>query len=532
MDYFKNNREIKNRYLYYLMQSLNISLSLYLPKLTKNIMDSIMFKNFDRFVYYIKLLIIITILFNITLALSSYIRCLSEEKTLKNYRLKLINYLVYEKRIDIIEKSIGYFLNRYNDDIENLKNYILYVPYKRISSGIIILLIFYMLVKENVSFTILIFSVFPIFFIFQKILSDKMNKINKAIQENKEMNNNNLEELIKYNYTIKSMGAMKKFMELNNCSLNKYFKSVIERSKIENIYDMFLATGLLNFVSIIIYGYGGYLIFNGKITIGTLAMFQLYYSKLWNPLEFYLNLPKINSQFKVSLIRLNDIFKYKMTNDIVNKQKFESLILKGISLSYGDKEILSDINLSIKKGDNILLTGGNGSGKSSLVNIMSGIIQEYSGAVYLNNNNFKELNFAEINSCIKVINAEPEIFYGTVRDNITLYNPEIIIKDNKLIDILKENKIFLNTFIGGTLDNISSGEKKIIQLLRAFYCEADLLLIDEPLNFIDERYKNMIIEEINNLVNDKACVIISHDKAIHNICNRIVEISGGNLNEL
>lgn len=523
---------MKSKIMFYIFQSLNIVLSIYIPISTKNIIDSITIDRNDLFLTHSGIFVVNVLFFIITLSLSTYFKKGYEEYTIYNYREDMLTYIGYEKRDKLHDKNIGYFISRFNDDFENLRPFIIDVPYKRISNGLVIIIIFSVLLSYNIGFTVAMFTVFPIFYLIKNKMTKKLRKIKHDIQSDKEIINTNLEEFVKYNYSIKASGAMKPIIEKNMRSLRKYLINIFKGIRIEIFYDYFLATGLLNLISIIVYVYGGFLALQGRISIGTLTMFSLYYSKLWNPLEFYFDYPKIKSVYEVSYQRVEEILNFKQVKKDKVSLDFKTLEIDDLTLEYQNKVVLKDVNLTINKGDKIALLGANGSGKTSFINCLSGIIPDYEGSIYLNGIDLKNIDYCNINKLIKIIPAQPDIFFGTVKQNITMFSDIDIDTNNEILKILNKNNIGMDNLIGGSLENISGGEQKLIQLLRGFNSDAELYLIDEPLNYIDTNHKKTVISFLEKSMRNKTCLYISHDPEIFQITERTIEISNGTVKEV
>ena len=105
-------------------------------------------------------------------------------------------------------------------------------------------------------------------------MSEKEAVVNKAIEEANEKLNGNIEEFYNYNYTIKAFNSSEDTIIKNKAGLNKYLEKVFERLKIDIVYDYFMSNGLLNVLDLIIYIFGGFLVFKGSVSIGTLILFS------------------------------------------------------------------------------------------------------------------------------------------------------------------------------------------------------------------------------------------------------------------
>lgn len=93
-----------------------------------------------------------------------------------------------------------------------------------------------------------------------------------------------------------------------------------------------------------------------------------------------------------------------------------------------------------------------------------------------------------------------------------------------LVGILKSNKRELATVINNQVNNLSSGEQKIIQILRGLFLDGDVYILDEPVNYVDKRYKQILIDFIKNHLTSKSVIIISHDEDVFSCCNKVYKL--------
>lgn len=528
------NKQAKNKLLYFSFQIINNITSLTIPILIGKIIDAISTYSSLYYRHFSLIFIATTIIFIISLSLANYYKNIYEEMKVKDYRKKVYNYIGYAPFHDVNKKTVGYYINRFNDDIEAIRPFFIEIPFKKVLNIIITLFIFLIMFQKNIPFTLALLLVFPIFFIIQKKMTQKLRVVNKEIQLNKELLNSDLEEYVNFNYTIRANNAIESLINKNILTLNEYIKNIFIKLRLDTIYDYFLATGLLNLISIIVYVLGGYLVLKGKITIGTLTMFSMYYSKLWNPIEFYIAYPKLKAEYDVHHERLSTILTFEKTNGkkTTNISPINLLELRNISISHGEKLIIEHLNLKVQKNDKIGLWGDNGSGKTTIANLLAGIHQQYTGEIFLNNISYQTLDENTIRQHIRLIPSKPDIFYGSVEDNITMFQPKNLVKIHTITSTLEANNINLDLMTSGKRSNLSAGEQKLIQLARGLLFDADIYILDEPLNFIDKKHKNLILKFLSEQYSNKTLIIISHDMLAFDIVDKIYQIENKKLKEM
>lgn len=222
----------------------------------------------------------------------------------------------------------------------------------------------------------------------------------------------------------------------------------------------------------------------------------------------------------------------KFDNAKINN--FESLELDNLSFSYKEKEILKSISIKFKKNLNYCITGETGSGKTTLIDILTGLHLNYYGKIKLNKKILTSPLYKTIN-----ISYVPQNIYlidGTIRENIMLGNIidknidekllNKICKDACLENFVNQLKDGYETLIGENGVSISGGQKQRIGLARALINSPELLILDEATNALNLK---IACEVIKNLKNKFTTIIVTHDREIAKLCDHKLHLNNGNL---
>lgn len=210
------------------------------------------------------------------------------------------------------------------------------------------------------------------------------------------------------------------------------------------------------------------------------------------------------------------------TGETPDMSKHLIIKLEDISYSVEEKTIplLKNISLSISSGEHIHITGENGSGKSSLIKVIAGIYEPTQGNIYLNNLNFSSLNINELRSEIGLILSEETPFEGTIKENITLENPNIT--DSQLFDIIehigltsfiKEQKLGLQTVLYPEGKYIPSSVSKKILLARALAKQPKVLIMED----IMEHYSQEEAKQLSTYITktNSNMIVVYIDRILH-----------------
>lgn len=198
----------------------------------------------------------------------------------------------------------------------------------------------------------------------------------------------------------------------------------------------------------------------------------------------------------------------------------EGLILKHIDCGYGEKTVLNDVCLHVKKGQKVVLSGESGSGKSTLLKMIAGLYIPLQGDMKLEQNQYSKVSLEEWRKNVAYVSQQTHIFPGTLRDNLTLAKStaseeEIwhAIQQAQLEEWVKALPDGIETVLNEKR-TVSGGERQRIAVARAFLKDAPLLILDEPTAALDQVNVDGLCQAIFGLMQDRMVIIASHDEAL------------------
>ncbi|MEI6334866.1 MAG: thiol reductant ABC exporter subunit CydD [Methylococcaceae bacterium] len=204
-----------------------------------------------------------------------------------------------------------------------------------------------------------------------------------------------------------------------------------------------------------------------------------------------------------------------------------------VSKSYGDRQVLTDINLHIAAGEKIALVGESGAGKTTLLNLLLGFETVTAGQVWLNG---LPVNRESAAKTIAWVGQNAYIFHGSIKDNIALADPDA--SEQRIINAAQAAGVTefsaqlsegLLTQIGERGYGLSGGQVQRIALARAFLKNADIILLDEPTANLDATNKTALLAVIDQLFADKTLIIATHDPVVINRMARRITLQQGQL---
>ena len=231
----------------------------------------------------------------------------------------------------------------------------------------------------------------------------------------------------------------------------------------------------------------------------------------------------------------------------INKSlQFESIELKNVSFSYGKDapKILSNINLKIQKGEKIGIIGTTGSGKSTLINIIMGLLEPTEGHVLINDRRFSEasrnksINIDDYQSIIAHVPQNVFLADRSIADNIAFGTVSKLIDMDKIrmsaekaqIDKTIQSKSQgFQTLIGERGINLSGGQQQRIALARAFYKDAQIIILDEATSALDIKTESEVIRSIDTANKSNTLITIAHRYATLKNCTKIIKLNQGSI---
>ncbi|MEE9542971.1 MAG: ABC transporter transmembrane domain-containing protein, partial [Thermodesulfobacteriota bacterium] len=216
----------------------------------------------------------------------------------------------------------------------------------------------------------------------------------------------------------------------------------------------------------------------------------------------------------------------------------DSISFEGVGFSYGDKPILHDINLNIKKGEVIAIVGMSGSGKSTLVNLIPRFYDATGGTISIDGTDIRELKLVSLRSNISIVSQQVILFNDTIQNNIAYGN---ISKDNSLtIEAARAANAdeFINalpsgydTIIGEDGVKLSGGERQRISIARAILKDAPILIMDEATSSLDTQSELEVQAGLARLMKGRTTFVIAHRLSTIRSADKIIVLKEGRIVE-
>ena len=514
-------------------------MDIFLPAIFGNVINvGALGHDMNYIVFSIALMIVLTVFGLVGGIFSVYYGAKASEYAANDLRKDLFNKITSLSIFDLKKYETGHFVTVLTNDIDLISNIIMISLRIFFRVPIIVIGSIIMAVIINPKLSLILLFVTPILaiitFILIKIVFPKFLSIQEGIDEV----NSKVREDINGIKTLKSLAKeeeeKKKFDTINV----KLRNTSIKANRFLNLQAP-LTTLLVNICIIIVLYYGGKGMLDGTyqiagISVGTILAFIQYLTNILFALIQASAVIVLLSKSEVSALRIKEIMDIKGPRrkkhgiNFVNKIDF-----KNVSFNYGGKNIIDNISFSINKGEMIGVAGLTGSGKSTLVGLLSKELLPTKGKILVNDVN---LNDVDIHNSVSIAYQEPILFSGSVRNNIKYSAPNV--SDAKMrqyaklceIDdfILKQMGAY-DFEIAAKGSNLSGGQRQRIALTRATLAETDILILDDAISSVDANTEKKILNNFSEKLKDKITILVSSKVRTLMKCDKVIVLDKGKI---
>jgi len=292
-------------------------------------------------------------------------------------------------------------------------------------------------------------------------------------------------------------------------------------------------------VSLVILGV--YLVINGELTMGGLIASTMLASRALVPIAQTAGLLTQYHNAATSLNSLDEIMQRPVErpadSTFLSRPVFNGDIeFREVSFSYpgAESNALTKVSFKIKAGEHVAILGRMGSGKSTIHKLILGLYQPTEGAVLIDGIDARQIDPAELRRSIGYVQQDTQLFYGSMRDNITISAPHV--DDAAVIAVAQIGGIdeFVNShpkgfdmLIGERGETLSGGQRQGVGVARAFINKPAILLLDEPTSAMDHSGEDAIKTRLAESTQNKTLLLISHRSSLYALVNRIIVIDSG-----
>ena len=279
----------------------------------------------------------------------------------------------------------------------------------------------------------------------------------------------------------------------------------------------------------------------GLLTSANLIVLFLYNGKIFSLMSNYADLKNLIKEYELAVERIMDIddnnkyLKEQYGNVHLDNVK-GTIEFKDVSFGYNKNKVLNNLSFKIKSKDTIAIVGSSGSGKTTILNLITKSYLTGSGQITIDGVDINDLDEDTIRNNISIITQNPYIFNMSIMDNLKLVKPDATKKE--IIDACKKASFYdfvmslpkkFNTLIGEGGVNLSGGQRQRLAIARALLKESKILLFDEATSALDNITQKEIQESIDKISEDYTIIIIAHRLSTIKNCSKIYILNHGEI---
>ncbi|SFP50317.1 ABC transporter ATP-binding protein [Salibacterium halotolerans] len=475
------------------------------------------------------------------------------------FRIRWINrmgqHIIFDLRRDLFnhiqtlshrffdQRSAGSILVRVTNDVHSLQELFTNGVINLMMDVIMLVGIVSILFVISPELTTAVMIVLPIMFYISTNLRRRIRRSWQLVRLRQSTMNAHLNESIQGMRVTQAYHQeqenMRYFDDLNMDTYDAWEQATRKSAKFRPVVELSNAVG-----TAVLIWYGIHLIGSGALTIGNFVTFATFLGMFWEPIS---RLGQIYNQLLMAMASSERIFEYLDESPSVPEKKNAVSIgeMKGdvrfeqVSFQYDtSKYALKDLDLHIQPGETFALVGHTGSGKTTIVNLISRFYDPTGGNVLIDGRNLREVTLESLRSRVSVVLQDTFIFSGTIMDNIRFGNPDADDEEVKEAAF----QVGADSFIRGLRDGydteveergnvLSVGERQLISFARALLADPRILILDEATASIDTETEQVIQEALRKLLKGRTAVMIAHRLSTIREADRIMVLKEGEVLE-
>ena len=438
------------------------------------------------------------------------------------------------------QNRTGDLMNRISEDVGKVRMYVGPAVMYTMNMLVLFAVGFTQMVQVDLKLTLYTLIPFPLLSISIFVLSKIIHKRSTIVQQYLSKLTTFNQEFFSGINVVKSYGI--------EASIIKDFDVISDMSKEKNINLqkanalffplMLLLIGISNLIVIYV---GGNQYINGEIQSGVIIEFIMYVNILTWPVAVVGWVTSMVQQAEASQARINEFLEQEP--EIINNNKssteiFGKVTFKEVSFTYEDTNIkaLKDISFTVEFGETIAILGNTGSGKSTIIELISRLYDTTLGTILLDDKPIKELNLNDVRSQIGFVPQDPFLFSDTIGNNIKFGKEEAT--EEEIIEAAKNAVVHdniveftkgYNTILGERGVTLSGGQKQRVSIARAIIKNPKILIFDDCLSAVDTETEEKILANLERVSKNKTTFIISHRVSSAKNADKIIVLDSGKI---
>lgn len=532
-DFIKEFKKVlkKHKFEYFLKLVISITLRgllLLIPVVFSNAINEITKKSYDKAFNLILISIGITILYRLFEVINNFSYYKLYTALYHDYYDSSIKATNNNSIFSLSRFTMGEYSNILIDDANVISTFFSNIVIRTVQILEFIFIYFYFF-RLNIYLFIFVIVFSLIIFLLSIKTSKKLQTLNHKTKLGLDEVLSRTNEYFMGIKEIKSFNIFEKIFKKTSFKMKEYMYSIkkynTKSATLNNSY--LLLWEIIRLVSVL---YGILLVKQGNIEIGVLLIIYNYYQKIIDNFSMVLTINIDYRVLNVSLSRLNKIVEYSKSKDLKDKLNIEidgNIKFDKVLYGYRDNPMLDKVSFELKeKSINILKSKQTGN-KTGVFDLLLKLNKQHEGIITIDGIDINEIDDNSYFNLLSITREEPFFFDMSIKDNLLLIHNDI----DKVVEVSK--KVGLDDFVLGLENgydtklnhsNINSVIKQMISITRIFIKNSKIMMFDEGIDLLDDKYRNRVINLIKEESKDHTIIISTHDNDIEKIGNNIINL--------
>jgi subfamily B ATP-binding cassette protein MsbA len=470
--------------------------------------------------------------------LQSYFMSDIGQKVIKDIRMRLYARFQTLSLDYFTHKRGGELISRVTNDVRVVENAVSYGSTDLIYQGLQVVVFLVLVFFIHFKLALIAFVLVPVVSIPILRVGRILRKLSRRAQEKMADINSFLYETIIGARIVRAFNMENYEIEKFNQANLDYYK--ISMKSIKRLLILSPSTEFLGCVAgILVLLWVGKDVIEGRLSFGIFGLFLGSLLSLIRPFKKLAQVNSLNQQAIAASERIYEVLETKPTvkekEDAIELEEFkDSIVFERVSFSYGNQEILKDINLEVKKGTILAIVGPSGTGKTTLVDLIPRFYDPEIGRITIDGIDIGQIKLASLRRLTGLVTQETILFNDTIRANISYGN--LAAKDTEIVqaakqayahDFIKNLPLGYDTVIGDRGIRLSGGERQRIAIARALLKNPPILILDEATSQLDSQAERIVQEALDRLIQGRTVFVIAHRLSTVRNAQRIIVLDKG-----
>ena len=518
---------------------LGVSVPALIGKLVDSIEPALLTGDTNNFIFLVTVILIISFVRFVGAAVGSYQLGRVSNQLEADLRSVVYNHL-FTLSFSFFDKTqTGQLISRANSDIKTIQMFLMIAPMLLTSLLSFAFAAIYML---SVHLTLALASMIAIPLVF--FLSVKLRRLtfplswltqarqaDVAVIVDENVNGQRIvksfaQEMMQVNLLARAAKKLQ-WVQVRSVDVSAFYNPLIENLSVLG--------------SVLVWVYGGWLVIEGEIALGSLVAFTMYLMMIQMPFRFLGWMLMLEQRAKASAGRIFEILdetsEIKDKENIVEIEKLKGEVsFKNVHFAYAEEPILKGLSFEVEPNETVAIVGQTGSGKSTIIRLLSRFYDVDKGSISVDGVNVQDMGVRNLHYHVTQVLDEPFLFSVSIRDNISYGRPdasmdEIIqaAKAAEAHDFIEQTSDGYDTVVGERGYTLSGGQRQRLGIARALIVDPSILILDDATSAIDVKIEAKIHKSLLKLLNKRTTILIAHRLSTINLADRILVLDEGKI---